>query len=81
MIGTGFTPFRQITIVTGHLWASNVGPCDIRCDLVSGQVHTDMSGAFKMFVEVPQGLPKGSLALIIYAPYPIEVARVPFLVR
>jgi len=81
LIGTGFTPFRQITIITGHLWASNVGPCDIRCDLVSAEVHTDMLGAFKMFVEVPQGLPKGSLALIIYAPYPIEVARVPFLVR
>jgi len=81
LIGTGFTPFRQITIVIGHLWASDVGPCDARCDLVSGQVHTDMLGAFKVFVEVPQGLPKGSLELIIYAPYPVEVARVPFLMR
>ena len=81
MIGTGFTPFRQVTIVMGHLWASNVGPCDIRCDLVSAEVHTDMLGAFKMFVEVSQGLPKGSLELIIYAPYPVEVARLPFVVR
>ena len=81
LIGTGFTPFRQITIITGHLWASNVGPCDIRCDLVSAEVHTDMLGAFKMFVEVPQGLPKGSLELIIYAPYPVQVARLPFQVR
>jgi hypothetical protein len=40
-----------------------------------------MLGAFKMFVEVPQGLPKGSLELIIYAPYPVEGARLPFLVR
>jgi hypothetical protein len=40
-----------------------------------------MLGAFKMFVEVPQGLPKGLLELIIYAPYPVEVARLPFLVR
>ena len=41
--GTGFTPFRQVTIGIGHLWATTIGPV----------VHTDELGGFEVLVEVP----------------------------
>ena len=79
--GEGFAPFRQVTIIVGHLWASNSGPCESSCDLVAKEVHTDITGQFKMFLEVPTNLPKGSTELKVYAHYPIEVASISFDVR
>ena len=66
--GTGFDPFKQITIGIGHLWATHVGL----------PAYTNMLGGFKAVVEVPKSLPKGSVNLKVYAAYPVEVAAIPF---
>ena len=66
--GTGFTPFRQVTIGIGHLWATTIGPV----------VHTDELGGFEVLVEVPVELPRGVVDLKVYAHYPVEVASMPF---
>ena len=71
LIGTGFTRFRLVTIGIGHLWVSNSDRF----------LKTDVSGGFRGTVEVPRGLSKGLVRLKVYAPYPIEVASVPFRVR
>ena len=69
--GTGFTPFRQITVGIGHLWAKTLGPV----------VHTDELGRFQISVEVPTGLSQGVVDLKVYAHYPVEVASISFHVR
>ena len=69
--GTGFTPFRQVTVGIGHLWARTLGSV----------VHTDELGRFEVSVKVPMGLIQGVVDLKVYAHYPIEVASIPFNVR
>ena len=69
--GTGYIRFRQVTVGIGHLWATAIGT----------KVHTDEIGNFEIFVDVPQSLDKGLVSLSVYAPYPNQVATVPFQVR
>ena len=71
VIGTGFTPYRQVTIGIGHLLAKAVGPV----------VHTNGLGSFEILVKVPLNLPESLVDLKVYAQYPIEVASMPFKVR
>jgi hypothetical protein len=69
--GTGFDPFKQITIGIGHLWATHVGL----------PAYTDRFGGFNAEVEVPKSLPKQSVNLKVYAAYPVEVAAIPFRIK
>ena len=69
--GAGFTPFRQVTIGIGHLWAA----------ALESVVHTDELGRFEVEVEVPIDLLPGAVDLKVYAHYPVEVASIPFNIR